>query len=403
MGFLCLIAAMSGLLSVAGQIAYVDTGAGDGGAVFVLDLERGETLQVGPGREDGAPRWSPDGAWLLFETAGRDGGRGTWLVRHDGRGGRLHGGDGVWDTAPAWSTDGRRIVFCRAAARGAASTLVVADLESGAETIWGGSQPGLLAPRWLPHTKLLLHLVPDQVLDAPGVNMGRLLTEARMTREELGAQTLPEALIAVQALPGMPGRGPWLGTRIVLVTHSEVLPIMPLADPARAEIGAAVWGVTPDWTDAEIVATPGGGFGAYRFEDPGDTESFAFESDEGGDREVFVMGRRGIVNVTNHRAADWNPVWSPEGKLLAFESFRGGNRGVYTVFTDTAYVRHVAGGREFACWSPAWSPDGRYLVYVSDESGAAELHAAEIEDADRRALTAAGGGKEAPAWRPRTR
>ncbi len=55
-----------------------------------------------------------------------------------------------------------------------------------------------------------------------------------------------------------------------------------------------------------------------------------------GRRDVWTMTPSGgePVAVTNHAAADWNPVWSPDGKYLYFSSARGGSMNLWRVPID---------------------------------------------------------------------
>ncbi|MGH7534019.1 MAG: TolB family protein, partial [Gemmatimonadales bacterium] len=66
-------------------------------------------------------------------------------------------------------------------------------------------------------------------------------------------------------------------------------------------------------------------------------------------------------------------AWSPDGKEIAFHSFRNGNRDVFII--------SAAGGpAEPAVATPAqersadWSPDGRQLVFISNQTGRNELY-----------------------------
>jgi len=129
----------------------------------------------------------------------------------------------------------------------------------------------------------------------------------------------------------------------------------------------------------------------------------AFETNNGGDREIFVLGKRGVSNLTNHAAADWNPVWSQEGKWMAFESFRGGRRGIYRVFPETARVFPVAVSDQFDCWAPSWAPGGEWMAFVSNQTGDSELFVCDTLGGSLRQLTHHAGPDYAPAWQPKAK
>jgi TolB protein len=58
-------------------------------------------------------------------------------------------------------------------------------------------------------------------------------------------------------------------------------------------------------------------------------------------------------------------VWSPDGRTIAFESLRDGDREIYVVNADGSGQRRLTRNpaRDFA---PAWSPDGRRIAFVRD-------------------------------------
>lgn len=401
MSILLLIGALGAAFSLPGEIAYIDRAAGVSGAVFVLDGDAGTPTQVGPGRQDGPPQWSPDGAWLLFETT-TDRGRGLYVVRPTGAEGRWLETELPWNTAPCWSTDGARIAYSSAPQRGAAGELRVYDLNRNEETVWGNGRVGMIAPKWMPYSKLMFFLSPDRALVVPGVDMDRFLSEARLKLLHIGARELPQAILALEFGLVEHNKKSLLRPTIVLVSQHEVLPLLDVVDPIRTARHAGIDAVTPNWSDYDYAldARTEKAYGGLPLDDPGETTRIAFESNEDGDREIYVLGKKGIANVTNHRAADWNPVWSPDGKTMAFESFRGGHRGIYEVYSDTAHVKTVAAEPGVDSWSPGWSPDGQYIVYVSDATGQPELFATAERGLKTVQLTRDGGPKEAPAWRP---
>lgn len=63
-------------------------------------------------------------------------------------------------------------------------------------------------------------------------------------------------------------------------------------------------------------------------------------------------------------ANDRSPVWSPDGRAIAFVSNRGGDAQLYVIAVDggeAECMTAVSAGVS----SPAWSPDGRFIAFVS--------------------------------------
>src|SRR5829696_1277901 len=64
---------------------------------------------------------------------------------------------------------------------------------------------------------------------------------------------------------------------------------------------------------------------------PGKNGKIAFQSDVGGNYEIYTMNRNGkkIKKLTTNRAPDEDPAFSPNGKRIAFESDRDGDSDIY--------------------------------------------------------------------------
>ena len=84
------------------------------------------------------------------------------------------------------------------------------------------------------------------------------------------------------------------------------------------------------------------------------------------------------VNITNHRADDRDPTWSPTGHQVLFSSDRVRARDLYLMDADGANVRRVfpkAAEREH----PTWSPDGKQIAYQRRDFDGWFIYTATIE------------------------
>lgn len=348
-----------------GQIAFVSGLEQEDRCVCLLDLDSNAVTRVGTGFADGPPVWSPDGEWLAFESRRQDGAVGISIVRPDGSDMRPLNHALPINRSPRWSPDGKRLVYT-ATQDGAAFAprAVVYDLETNVETPWGQENVNVMRPVWMPNLKLLeARRADEEVLWGKGQD------------HVTGIDWLkPDAtLVAIGIIKSEKS----ITTDIFVVTdsHAASLPEDKMPSPGRY----AEWCVEP---------SPDG-------------SALAFESNDGGDREIYVLSRLGPLNVSNHRAADWNPVWSPDGQWLAFESFRDGRLGIYRVFTKTGRVIPVAVTPQADNAAPTWSPDNAFIAFASNRTGDDEIFVASIADETIRQVVSNPGIDTAPAWRPR--
>jgi Tol biopolymer transport system component len=116
-----------------------------------------------------------------------------------------------------------------------------------------------------------------------------------------------------------------------------------------------------------------------------DGKKIAFYSDRNAGTQsrfrIYLMNADGSsqVELPGSRA-DFRPVWSPDGKQLAFDSYRDGNHEIYTVNEDGSNLKRLTNGPAYDS-SPRWSPDGRKIVYFSGpdwKPGASNYGASDI-------------------------
>jgi hypothetical protein len=128
----------------------------------------------------------------------------------------------------------------------------------------------------------------------------------------------------------------------------------------------------------QLTASPDGKYLAFSYRTP---EEATNHCDEGWDiYKINIEECSGLINgcgpekfirLTDNKAADTNPAWSPDGKNIAFIS----NRGPYEINSSKLYMMNIDGSEqklllpEFYAGQPYnldWSPDGKSIVFSAD-------------------------------------
>jgi hypothetical protein len=108
-----------------------------------------------------------------------------------------------------------------------------------------------------------------------------------------------------------------------------------------------------------------------------------------------------LINLTNHPAGDGLPVWSPDGKEIAFMSDREGSLDIHKMNSDGSNVRILTNdsGSEV---DPAWSPDGTKLIFVHDAVGLfnPQIYIMNSDGSGEWTQLTFDGSNRYPAWRP---
>src|SRR5438552_4119939 len=106
----------------------------------------------------------------------------------------------------------------------------------------------------------------------------------------------------------------------------------------------------------------------------------------------------GVRRVTQTGSNEVNPVWSPDGKRLAFESDRNGNgrEEIYLVDADGSHERRLIKTDANDTY-PSWAPDGSKLAICSVQRGVARIRLLDANGSVSADSVAAGC---LPAWSP---
>jgi eukaryotic-like serine/threonine-protein kinase len=139
-----------------------------------------------------------------------------------------------------------------------------------------------------------------------------------------------------------------------------------------------------------------------------DGKLVAYASDRGGDGQFDLWVRHvaqpGPARLTDHPADDWQPSFAPDGSRLVFRSERDGG-GIYLVNLLGGAPRRLVSGGIF----PRFSPDGTRVLYVEDRpytpTGLARMLLVPVDGGDPRPVAPGFGaapppGSIGPLWSP---
>lgn len=133
-----------------------------------------------------------------------------------------------------------------------------------------------------------------------------------------------------------------------------------------------------------------------------DGKHIVFSGFTDGITDLYVVDADGknLQHLTRDRYGDLMPSWSPDGTRIAYATDRASTDlptlklgklqiAVYDVQSGTS---RVLPGQEGLNINPVWSPDGRSIAYVSDRSGTANIYLHDLgTDQDKRVTNVQSG------------
>jgi len=133
-----------------------------------------------------------------------------------------------------------------------------------------------------------------------------------------------------------------------------------------------------------------------------DGRSIAYTSYRRGGANIFIsnifQGTLEEVTKGERVGENWLPAWSPDGTRIAFSSTRDGNPEIYVVNRDGSNLRRITNHPNIDI-TPTWAPSGTQIAFTSDRTGTPQIY---VVDADglNLAKRTADGYCDRPSWSP---
>jgi tricorn protease len=158
------------------------------------------------------------------------------------------------------------------------------------------------------------------------------------------------------------------GRRVVFSVHGELF----TAPTDEGELRQLTDGAARDF---DVIYSPDG-------------RSIAFISDSSGREEIHVIAADGsgqIRKVTDLDTLKNSFLWSPDSKSIAFVT---SDRKLFTIGADGKNQKELASSAYGAISSPAWSPDGKLIAYAkTDVTRSTDVYLIPSEGGEEKKIT----------------
>ncbi|MDI1295057.1 MAG: amidohydrolase, partial [bacterium] len=133
-----------------------------------------------------------------------------------------------------------------------------------------------------------------------------------------------------------------------------------------------------------------------------DGKSLAYFSYREGGYDLWTIKPDGsdAHKLTQGAYDDREPAWSADGKMLAFSSDRSGNYDIWTLDIGSGAIQQISRNpREDRL--PSWSPDGARIAYSGTDGAKTALFATTLADGKESLLKEVKGKIDAPSFGPK--
>jgi TolB protein len=118
-------------------------------------------------------------------------------------------------------------------------------------------------------------------------------------------------------------------------------------------------------------------------------------------KELYIVDYDGFNarRITVNNSLNILPAWSPNGRALAYVSYRQGGPSVFVASIYEGKSENITKG-EGQAFAPTFSPDGKRIAYASNKSGNLEIWIANADGTGAHRITTSHGSDTAPTWSP---
>jgi eukaryotic-like serine/threonine-protein kinase len=401
--------------------------------IYVKPLTPGarEIQLTSDGDQNFEPAWSPDGKLIAYYSKNRGG---IWRVPASG---------GVayqlteFGSRPAWSPDGALIAFqsypltdLDAISVGVTppSTLWVVSSQSGEPTpiTQVGNPPGGHgAPAWSPDGKRIAFVAYDGAkagiwsASARGGDLRRMGPDSKWVYDPIyspdGKNIYYGAvselgnfvLFKLRLIPTSDEPVEIADTGSVRIKHLTISADGRKIAYSAPTMAGNLWSVpiSPSSGGATGAPAPLTQEASYRKGLPlfsPDGKRIAYVEFRGGSNEdIWVVDADGKnpTQLSTNPANNWAPSWFPEGDRLAFQSNRQGKDGIWSIAPKSGREKLLVDPGQ-AIGFPRLSPDGKQIAFNSSKSGTLNIWTVPTEGGPPKQLTFDKESMGFPSWSP---
>lgn len=318
----------------------------------------------------------------------RDGGGALYIADADDDGGEpaLLAGSGRAASGPVWAPDGETLAYV--SAQGGRRHIVISKSNGEETRLISPPDASAYAPWWGPEGKRLAY-----ISDKGGAGRGG------SSDDGAGRGGQPEVYVfdleqerhtritdsaAAERLGGWSPDGEWLA----LYGMNGFERGLWLRNPQ----GVNLLRLT-DGDDAEPVWSPDGRLLAFTRTAAGVSNIYAVRQARDGGWTAEAE----VVALTDTARNNHSPAFAPDGDAIAFVSERDGTAEIYLMEEDGSNQRRLT-TNQVPDGSPVWSPDGQRIAFVSEMEGAGELFVMQADGSEQRRLTFDGVHDHSPDW-----